>query len=109
MPKNCSECGNENRVYRNRTSGKLICCTCYRKSWLLSNKAKRNRYRKGNYEQTRRGALNKYRRWLPEELNKITAADRPTDRVLAHELGRSVLAIQIQRYRAKFARSLIST
>lgn len=39
--------------------------------------------------------------WTTSELARITAHDRPSDKQLAHELGRSPTAIQVMRWRVR--------
>ena len=69
----------------------------YGKRWRTNNPLKRNEMRKKNYAATRKGAVNSKRLWSGEEIIKIFSPDRPCDRVLANQLGRSVQAIQIKR------------
>lgn len=69
----------------------------YSKKWRKLHPDEWRKYRKENYA---RGRINCHRRrapWTNEEDNRITAPDRPKDRTLALELGRSVQAIQIRR------------
>lgn len=69
----------------------------YSKAWRKLHPEKWRRLRKENYA---RGRINCYRRrapWSNEEDLRITAPDRPSDRELALELGRSVQAIQVRR------------
>jgi hypothetical protein len=67
--------------------------------WRATEKGRDMFYaqKRKNYAQTRAGARNRKTVWTCEEDAVITAAARPTDRVLAGQLGRSVQAIQVRR------------
>lgn len=67
------------------------------KAWRQENKEKRNGYRKGNYAQTRPNARYAKKFWSDADVKKIFDPNRPPDRVLSLELGRSVEAIQVKR------------
>lgn len=53
--------------------------------------------KKAYYRATAQVARNNGKEWTTAELDAITAADRPSDRVLAARLGRSMQAIQVKR------------
>jgi hypothetical protein len=61
------------------------------------NQAQRNKQRHDNYHQTA-FARNSHQEWTVAHLERITSPDRPCDRVLSKEMGRSVSSIQTQRY-----------
>jgi len=74
----------------------------------LSNKNWRNKNRKlfnaGKRRNYRRGETNRQNSgepWTINECNLLTDLNRPSDRALAQELGRTVRAIQIQRSKLK--------
>jgi hypothetical protein len=71
----------------------------YTKPWRLANPEKRNAMKLKNYR-ARNFSPTIRRPWLDEELRAIHHSDL-TDTVLAAELKRSVLAIQIKRSRTK--------
>jgi hypothetical protein len=50
------------------------------------------------YRQFRKNNRRRGKRWTRVEIERITAKNRPTDRELSKALGRSVQAIQRQRY-----------
>jgi hypothetical protein len=69
-------------------------------------RAARRKIRAKNYA---RGAVHdrrSRRRWTTDEERQITAPDRPSDRELAKQLGRSVQAIQVKRTEMKRASAL---
>ena len=124
MNKACFKCGVTKSLdeYPRKSASKDghrgVCNSCYseqRKShvsrlhgyerygywWKQFNPKKRAIWKKRNYSQTRKGAVNARDGWTLEQLRQITAEDRPIDRELAMKLGRSVQAIQIARSRAK--------
>jgi len=65
-----------------------------RKAWRRNRAKQKIRY----YRQFQKNTRRKGRRWAPVEDVRITAKDRPTDRKLSKELGRSAQAIQQRRY-----------
>ena len=67
------------------------------KVWRKRHPLKRNEWRKRNYDKGAGNCRNRGARWSKAEDLRITAEDRPVDRVLALELGRSVIAIQVRR------------
>jgi hypothetical protein len=69
----------------------------YNKKWRLRNPDKRNKGKKINYSKTRKNAKNTGRPWGDHEVRRIFSTDRPSDRELSVELGRSVQAIQVKR------------
>lgn len=75
----------------------------HNKAWRLANPAKRQRGKQRHYAQTQ-GAENTGKPWTSAELERITADDRPCDRDLSAELGRSMQAISIARGRALHGR-----
>jgi hypothetical protein len=70
------------------------------KKWRDRNRPAYEAGKKRYYAQFRDGATNSGKEWTTAELEAITAPDRPSDRELAKELGRSVQAIQVARGRA---------
>lgn len=58
----------------------------------------RARQKRRYYQQFAKNNRRKFKRWTQAEIERITAKDRPTDRVLSKALGRTVQAIQSQRY-----------
>ena len=60
----------------------------------------RARQKRRYYDQFQKNNRRRFKRWTPAEIERITAKDRPTDRVLSKALGRTVRAIQSQRYQA---------
>lgn len=68
----------------------------YWKAWRLANPKTRNRQRKTHYAKTR-DAANRGQEWTNAEMEAITADDRPADKILSGNLGRSVQAIQVKR------------
>lgn len=69
--------------------------------WRKRHPEKRNIERKRYYEKHRVNSVNRRnagQEWTLFEKKRITAVDRPPDPVLARELGRSVQAIQTQRF-----------
>jgi hypothetical protein len=60
----------------------------------------RARQKRRYYDQFLKNNRRRFKRWTPAEIANITAKDRPTDRELSKALGRSVQAIQSQRYAA---------
>ena len=65
-----------------------------RKAWRQMRAGQKRRY----YRRSRKNNRRKGKRWTPVEDAKITAADRPTDRKLSIQMGRSVQAIQQCRW-----------
>lgn len=72
----------------------------YNKAWRQAHPERRAADRKRHYAQTQ-GAPNTRRPWTSADLNRIVADDRPSDRVLSAELGRSMQAISIMRSRIR--------
>ena len=64
------------------------------KAYRLMRARQKRRY----YDQFRNNSRRRFKRWTQAEIERITAKDRPTDRVLSKDLGRTVQAIQSQRY-----------
>jgi hypothetical protein len=60
----------------------------------------RARQKRRYYDQFQKNNRRRFKRWTTAEIARITAKDRPTDRELSKALGRSVQAIQSQRYAA---------
>jgi hypothetical protein len=58
----------------------------------------RARQKRRYYDQFQKYNRRRFKRWTPTEIERITAKDRPTDRELSKALGRSLQAIQSQRY-----------
>jgi len=82
------------------TGGRKLTHYEQNKRWRKKNPAKRLAGKTRYYAQTQ-GAPNTGKHWTMTEVERITATDRPTDRELYTELGRSVKAIQIKRVRSK--------
>jgi hypothetical protein len=68
----------------------------HNKRWRLAHPERRNSSKRAYYRRFA-GGRNNYSPWTSEELEAITAAHRPVDRVLSRKLGRSILAIQHRR------------
>jgi len=66
------------------------------KAYRLMRARQKRRY----YLQFAKNNRRRFKRWTAAEIERITAKDRPTDRVLSKALGRTVQAIQSQRYQA---------
>ncbi len=73
----------------------------YNKKWRNKNRSKWNESKAINYKKGAANQKNSKTEWTVSENERITGSDRPTDRVLATELERTVRAIQIQRCRLK--------
>lgn len=67
------------------------------KEWRRKNRHKWNQAKARNYAKGALHQQNTQTEWTVSECEKITAPNRPFDRVLAIELGRTVRAIQVQR------------
>ena len=68
--------------------------------WRKANPAKWNATKKRNYDRgshTHNGGDS----WTVREMDRIVDSDKPTDRELSKELGRSVMAIQVMRCRIR--------
>ena len=68
------------------------------KRWRLNNTEKRNAVRKRNYRSSAIGNINFKKNWDQEDDIKIIYSDL-TDRQLHLEIGRSVQAIQMRRFK----------
>ena len=73
----------------------------YNKKWRNQNRTVFNKGKNRNYQKGAANQENSRTDWTTAENDRITDPNRPQDRVLAHELGRTVRAIQIQRCRLK--------
>lgn len=71
----------------------------YNRTWRHRHPGTRLAGKKRNYALTQ-GAPKTRQPWTSADLDRVTADDRPIDRVLSTELGRSVQAIQQARWRA---------
>lgn len=69
------------------------------KRWRDSNRDQWNEGKKRNYAQGRENASNSKESWTSDDDSAICAENRPSDRELAKQLGRSVQAIQVRRTR----------
>jgi hypothetical protein len=58
----------------------------------------RARQKRRYYDQFQKNNRRRFKRWTVVEIERITAKNRPTDRELSKALGRTVQAIQSQRY-----------
>lgn len=104
--KSCSVCG-KNLITAGYVDEKPFCTACWKrisgklyssnKRWRRRNPGAWNDSKKRNYERGAVNTENEKRRYAPEELERIIASDRPCDRQLAIELGRSVQALQVKR------------
>jgi hypothetical protein len=61
-------------------------------------KRMRARQKRRYCDQFQKNNRRRFKRWTAAEIERITAKDRPTDRELSKALGRTVQAIQSQRY-----------
>lgn len=80
----------------------------YQKKWRQRYPEKRQRSTRRYYAKHREHPENQTRTgrpWSKMEVLLITARARPTDPVLARQLGRSVQAIQVKRNRTLSARA----
>jgi glucose-6-phosphate-specific signal transduction histidine kinase len=66
----------------------------------------RRKERAAYYRPTKEMTKNRHSPWTREEEKLITAEDRPIDRVLAKQIGRTIAAIQTRRTLIKNASSL---
>ncbi len=82
------------RRYRLRNPG-----TAYQvnKRWRKNHPDRRRRDKNRHYDTGEGPKHNEYQSWGQAEDRAITASNRPTDRVLAVQLGRTVRAIQNRR------------
>lgn len=71
----------------------------YGKNWRKKNPDKWNACKKRNYKKGSKNKQHHREEWTMREDARITDPNRPKDRVLAEELGRTVLAIQLRRCR----------
>ena len=74
------------------------------KLWRIRHPQARNKGKRRYYAKHREDPLNKKnagQEWTIKEMDLITDANKPVDRVLAHVIGRSVQAIQVMRARLK--------
>jgi len=72
--------------------------------WRRANRDRFDRSKKRNYARGKKNPFNEKQEWTIEDSMRIVAPDRPNDRKLAEELGRSVQAIQVWRCRLKKAK-----
>lgn len=73
----------------------------YNKRWRKKHPDKRNKEKNKYYRQFEKNARNGNQDWPVGHMDAILAPDRPRDRVLSGQLGRTVLAIQIMRSKIK--------
>ena len=74
------------------------------KLWRIRHRQAHNKAKRRYYAKHREDPLNKKnagQEWTIKEIDLITEASRPVDRVLARVIGRSVQAIQVMRARLK--------
>ncbi len=68
--------------------------------WRLAHPERRNKQRRTYYAQFTDLAVRGRYPWTSAEIERIIAPDRPPDRELAAELGRTVRAVQSARGKA---------
>jgi hypothetical protein len=69
--------------------------------WRENNPAAWQNSKKQYYKKSAKKAFASRRKWTPDEIQRVTDHNRPCDRVLAKELGRSMKAVQQMRGRAR--------
>ncbi|MFA5051862.1 MAG: hypothetical protein WC544_02240 [Patescibacteria group bacterium] len=73
-------------------------------TWRRNHKEKRRKQRQAYHERNRANPYNVRNQrviWSDKEKRIILAKNRPSDRTLSRQLGRSIKAIQMQRYKCR--------
>jgi len=76
-------------------------CKRQNSTWSKKNPQKRYAIRRNYYQSVfldPKNTRNAYESWTLGDLQLIIALDRPSDRTLSAQIGRSISAIQIQRF-----------
>ena len=100
----CGRCNRLRIIVMRKPDGTGWCRACRTSEWRQSNRSAWNRSRQ-KYRDRNRDDPHNVRRsgqeWTTEEMDLITAPDRPSDRRLSSRLGRTISAIQIKRSKHK--------
>ena len=75
-----------------------------RRKWRKRNPEKRNKHRRHYYHSVLsdpRNTRQAWQEWTLTDMDFITAFDRPSDRQLSAQIGRSIQAIQVMRCKLK--------